>query len=59
MAKQQILSYNLYVIKKKNRYNHLPCTASCVALSPEVLGLDSRCPNKQKSLNHVKTNQDK
>lgn len=41
MATQQTTSYY-----KMN--NHSPCTASCVTLSPEVLGLESRCPNKQK-----------
>lgn len=43
MATQQTTSYY-----KMN--NHSPCTASCVTLSPEVLGLESRCPNKQKKM---------
>lgn len=47
MAIQQTTSY--YKIN-----NHSPCTASCVTLSPEVLGLESRCPDKQKKNIHVK-----
>lgn len=47
MAKQQL--HHIIHIIRKNEY-HSPCTASCVTLSPEVLGLESRCPNKQENI---------
>jgi len=53
MAKQHIIQF---IDNNKKIDNHLPCTASCVALSPEVLGLDSKCPNRQKKIIKLRKN---